>query len=216
MRNVRIVFLSVENRRMRDRPCDSRFPVLGVGTVFLCSPVGEPDFKHTPERAFLAVEPAAAVVRRDDLVAPPSRAHLGGEDVALARLCLHEGGDVVRKRISSLGDMGKTRLEKLVADDAAVDVYLIHAQRRRRPFGRHHILLVHYFAEKPAVSRLRTRIGSDGTRKDGFVHGRNPFRLRKRRCIRLRNQRKKNSHCGILHISTSFASADFTTGLSFG
>ena len=142
-----VILLAVEDGGMLHRTGDAGRPVLRVRTEPFGGTIGIGELQDAPEGALLAFEVSAV---GDDLVRPPARGHLRGEDILLPGLRDEGVGDVIGEGALGLRIVREARLQDFLADQAAVHVQVVYAQAGRHPDRLGHFLPVLHGGQEPA------------------------------------------------------------------
>ena len=142
-----VILLAVEDGGMLDRTGDAGRPMLRIRPEALGGAIGIGKLQDTPERALLALEVFAV---GDNLVRPPARGHLRGEDILFP--CLQDEGvsDVIGEGTLGLGIMRETRFQDFLADQPAVHIQVVNPQAGRHPDRLGHFLSVLHGRQEPA------------------------------------------------------------------
>ena len=132
---------------MLNRTGDAGRPVLRIRAEPLGATIGIRELQDTPEGAFLAFEVIAV---GNDLIGPPTRGHLGGENILLPRPQDERIGDVIGEGTLRLGIMREPRFEDFLADQFSVHIQVVDSQTGRHPDRLGHFLPVLHGGQEPA------------------------------------------------------------------
>ena len=147
-RNTGVVLLTIKDSSVCHRPGYACTPTDSICSDKLLRAICELQPQHSTERTFAAIH-TLCTCRGDDLVSPPTRCNLRGQDIRAAGCKMHGIGYIVRKRAFGFGIMGEAGFEELIAYRLCIDVQLIDAQSCGHPRGRGYLLIGRQRAHKP-------------------------------------------------------------------
>ena len=171
-----IVVLAVEDGGMRDRTSHTSLPVLQVRGEILLGAVCVGQHKHASESHLLAYH-AIVTAWRYNLISPPARYDLHGEEVFLSCAFVEGLRDVVSKAVLRLLEVREAGLQDLVADQLTIDVKIVGAQGGGLPDGPLHLLRISGIADEPACAIGCTRAIDDFSRYNLRIFGAYPNRF---------------------------------------